>query len=132
MEKEERFGRVESLALHLMSEVGKVIPVLPVSLVATVFLRHPGNRISGLELKAEAYRLIRILKESGARLYVPRKDQDYAIEVGLRMLTLRRLVEETDGLFLAVPGELPVLRYYANAIRHLLPEDLPSDDAVPG
>lgn len=128
MEKEERFGHVESLALTLMSEVGKVIPVLPVSLVATVFLRQPENRISGLELKADAYRMIRILKESGARIYIPRKDQDYAVEVGLRMLTLRRLVEEKDGLFLAVAEELPVLRYYANAIRHLFPDRIPSVD----
>ena len=126
MQKEERFGQVESLAVRLMSEVGKVIPVLPVSLVATVFLQQTGNGLSGLELKAETLRLINTLKAAGAHIHIPRKDQDYAIEVGLRMLTLRRLVEETDGLFLARPEELPLLRYYANAIRHLLPAGPPS------
>jgi hypothetical protein len=35
------------------------------------------------------------------------------------MLTLRRLVAEKDGLFSAVPEELPLLTYYANSIAHL-------------
>jgi hypothetical protein len=36
------------------------------------------------------------------------------------MLTLRRLVEEREGLYAARPAELHVLRYYANSIAHLL------------
>jgi glycerol-3-phosphate O-acyltransferase len=52
-------------------------------------------------------------------VYVPRGDQDYAITVGLRMLTLRRLVDSADGLFRARPEELPLLRYYASSIAHL-------------
>ena len=53
-------------------------------------------------------------------LHVPRADQDYAVEVGLRMLRLRRLVDETDGLYRAVPANVVLLRYYANSIAHLL------------
>jgi glycerol-3-phosphate O-acyltransferase len=55
----------------------------------------------------------------GARLYVPRGDRDYAIHVGLRMLTLRRLVEEHGGMFSTVPAERPLLAYYANSVAHL-------------
>jgi hypothetical protein len=36
------------------------------------------------------------------------------------MLTLRHLLAETEGLFVAQAGELPLLGYYANAIRHYL------------
>ena len=36
------------------------------------------------------------------------------------MLTLRHLVAERDGLFIAEPTELPLLAYYANSIAHLL------------
>jgi hypothetical protein len=35
------------------------------------------------------------------------------------MLALRHLVEETAGLFAAVPAERPLLAYYANAVAHL-------------
>ena len=124
LSREDRFREVEALAAALMGAVGKVIPVLPVPLVATVFLREPAVRRSELELKAEALRLIGELERAGAHVYIPRADQDYAVTVGLRMLTLRKLVAESDGLYAAVPGEVPLLSYYANSIRHLLSEDI--------
>ena len=60
--------------------------------------------------------------EGGPRegVYIPRRDLDYALTVGLRMLRLRHLVEEREGGFSAVEEELPLLRYYANSIDHLL------------
>jgi glycerol-3-phosphate O-acyltransferase len=119
MTREERFRRVEELAAVLMSSVGRVVPVLPVSLVATAFLRRGGERLSELELKADVHAMIGALAESGAHVYIPRQDQDYAVTVGLRMLILRRLVDVEDGLYSARPEQLPLLRYYANSIRHL-------------
>ncbi len=116
---EERSRRLSDLARELMGEIARVIPVVPVSLVATVFVRAPERSWSELELKGEVLRLIRELEGRGAHVYVPRGDQDYAITVGLRMLTLRRLVEEAGGLFRARPDEVPLLRYYANSIAHL-------------
>ena len=63
---------------------------------------------------------MRELERRGAHVYVPRGDQDYAITVGLRMLTLRHLVEEARTASIApCPEELPLLRYYANSIAHL-------------
>ncbi len=123
--REERFRQVEALAAYLMEAVGRVVPVLPVPLVATALRELSGRSVSLLELKAEAHRLIRRLQESGARVYIPRKDQDYAVTVGLRMLTLRRIVEERDGLYAARPEETALLAYYANSIRHLFPAEGP-------
>jgi glycerol-3-phosphate O-acyltransferase len=120
--REERFLEVEKLAAALMHSVGRVIPVLPVSLVSTALLRFPGGCCSELELKAEALRGIGELSGAGAHIYIPRADQDYAVTVGLRMLTLRNLVTEKDGLYSPLPEELPLLRYYANSIRHLFHE----------
>ncbi|RJP20617.1 MAG: glycerol-3-phosphate acyltransferase [Deltaproteobacteria bacterium] len=119
--REDRFREVAVLADALMESVGKVVPVLPVALLATVLLRRPDIRRSELELKAEALRLIRELSDAGAHVYIPRKDQDYAVTVGLRALALRRLVTEEDGLYAPAGNEIPLLRYYANSIRHLLP-----------
>ena len=58
------------------------------------------------------------LDKQGAHLYVPRQDHDYSITVGLRMLILRDLVGERNGLFSANANELVLLRYYANSIAH--------------
>ena len=109
---------VAALGQRLMTEVGNVVPVLPVSLIATVFAERADQAISELEIKVAAYALKTKLEEQGTQVYVPRSDADYALSVGLRMLTLRHLVEEKDGLFSVKPGELPMLRYYANSIAH--------------
>ena len=119
--REQQSRRLEELARELMASVARVIPAVPVSLVATVLVREPGRTWSELELKAAVLRLTEQLEARGAHVYVPRGDQDYAIAVGLRMLTLRRLVEDADGLYRARPEELPLLTYYANSIAHLFP-----------
>jgi glycerol-3-phosphate O-acyltransferase len=113
-----RHGEVSRLATTLMAAIGAVIPVLPVSLVAAVLVAAPQREFSELELKAAAHARMRELEARGAHLYIPRQDQDYAFGVGLRMLTLRHLVGEDDGLFRAAPDQLEVLAYYANAIAH--------------
>jgi glycerol-3-phosphate O-acyltransferase len=113
---EERKLAVARLGRTLMQAVGRVVPVVPVALIAQVFL---GRRsLTALDLKAETGRLLQRLE--GAHVYVPRRDLDYALTVGLRMLTLRRVVEEREGVFSAREEELPLLRYYANSIAHLL------------
>jgi glycerol-3-phosphate O-acyltransferase len=117
--KEERYAQVEAFGRELMRSIAAVIPVVPVSLVATVFVREPERTWSELELKAEVLRLMRELEGWGAHVYLPRKDQDYAIGVGLRMLTLRRLVTDEGGMYRVTPGEAPMLDYYASSIAHL-------------
>ncbi len=119
LSKEERFARVEKLGDDLMAAIAAVIPVVPVPLVATAFVRDPDRSRTELELKAEVLASMKELDRRGAHVYLPRKDQDYAITVGLRMLTLRHLVDEKDGLFTARREELPLLTYYANSIAHL-------------
>jgi len=104
----------------LMAAIGRIVPVLPVPLVASVLLRDPGQALSELELKAAVQALMHRLEAAGGQVYVPRTDLDYALTVGLRMLTLRGLVEEREGLFRANPAELTILRYYANSIAHLV------------
>jgi glycerol-3-phosphate O-acyltransferase len=119
LSKEARFARVEEFGRELMAAVAAVIPVVPVPLVATAFVRDPARARTELELKAEVLALMAILETRGARVYVPRRDRDYAITVGLRMLILRHLVDEKEGLLTARASELPLLSYYANSIAHL-------------
>jgi glycerol-3-phosphate O-acyltransferase len=129
--KEERSRHLSELGAELMAAIGRSIPVVPVPLVATVFLRHPGERLSPLEVKAEAFDLMRRLTARGAHVYLPRQDQDYAIEAGLRMLVLRHLVDEEEGLYTARPEEEKLLAYYAGSIGHLLPETVGAGEAAP-
>ncbi|MBU1235644.1 MAG: 1-acyl-sn-glycerol-3-phosphate acyltransferase [Gammaproteobacteria bacterium] len=116
---DERHLAVMRIAERLMAEIGSVVPVLPVSLVASLFIEAPQRAWSEFDLKAAAHARMRELEARGAHLYIPRQDQDYAFTVGLRMLSLRHLVQENDGLYTAAPDAGEVLAYYANAIAHL-------------
>ena len=115
----QRQERVQALGNELMSRVGGVVPVLPVALVSRILLENPERGLSALELKSRAFALQGQLAARGAHVYIPRGDQDYAIETGLRMLTLRRIVMEKDGLFRVRPDDMLLLTYYANSISHL-------------
>jgi glycerol-3-phosphate O-acyltransferase len=119
LDGERRFAEIERLGATLMEKVGEVVPALPVALVATVVLAA-GRPLSALELKGQVAALMARLAANGAHIHIPRADQDYALEVGLRMLRLRHLVEEENGLYRANPQEEVLLRYYANSIAHLV------------
>ena len=116
----ERFERIETFGKTLMQGIGAVIPVLPVSLVATVFLRAGGSNLSELEVKSRTFVLIKKLEEAGAHIHIPRHDRDYAVATGLRMLCTRHIVKEEAGLYQASADETVLLKYYANSIAHLL------------
>lgn len=125
LDEDGRRRHIEALGQHLMDRVGEVVPVLPVSLMATVFTQHANDAISELDLKVAAHALKTQLEKRSAQIYVPHADADYALSVGLRMLTLRHLVVEEDGLYSVKPGELPMLQYYANAIAHYFENEVP-------
>lgn len=118
--KDARIEKVKAFAHELMAAVGRVIPAVPVALVSAVMMENPETALAGREIEGRAFGLIEALESRSALVYVPRRDRRYAVKVGLRMLTLRRLVVETDGLYRVAPGEAGLLRFYAGSIAHLL------------
>ena len=120
MDPTARFDAVERLGGELLDAVASAIPVVPVPLVATVFVRCPGRAMSELEIKAQVHSLIEDLQLRGAYVHIPRGDRDYEVTVGLRMLTMRHFVEESGGIYRASENAQDMLRYYANSIEHFL------------
>ncbi|HSC08123.1 MAG TPA: 1-acyl-sn-glycerol-3-phosphate acyltransferase [Steroidobacteraceae bacterium] len=119
LDRDARAARVTELAGDLMTAVGRIVPVLPVSLVARLFADEPEREWTEGEIRTAALALQKEYESLGAHVYVPRQDPDYSVMVGLRMLMLRKLVTSANGRFRLNPAELPVVRYYANAIAHL-------------
>ena len=131
MQRLERIERVKSLAGDLMQEVGAVIPVLPVPLIANLFVESLDEPLSKREITSRARSLIADLESSGAYIYFPNGEPELAIESGLDMLTRRNLVQEEKGLYRTVPGERSLLRYYANSIRQLMTPEPPAETFIP-
>ena len=70
--EEQRFAEIERLGQRLMGEVGRVVPALPVSLVASAILAGGDQGLSSLELKGAVFALMRRLTAAGrARAHPP-------------------------------------------------------------
>lgn len=120
-QREDRFAKIQELADHVMGRVGEIVPILPVSLVAHAAMRQPYAAVTHLELRNEAQRIFNTLSVDQRQIYVPRQDEEYAIEFGIKNLTLRHLLIDDVSTIKPNPDHLHVLRYYANSIDHLFP-----------
>lgn len=129
---EMRQPHVAALGSELIEAVGRVVPALPVPLVATVLTEAGGVPLTLFELKGRVFDLISALEAAGAYVHIPRQDRDYAIEVGLRILKSRRLILVDADDYRLNPDELHILRYYANSLTHFgSPPDQSSRNAAP-
>jgi glycerol-3-phosphate O-acyltransferase len=118
LERAARFLNVKKLANQLMGAIKHVIPALPISLVATVMLQSRHQGLAAPEVQARVNQLIEELQGRGAHVYVSPPNRVESILDALNMLQLRKLVRESAGIYRAVPEEIDVLAYYANAIAH--------------
>jgi glycerol-3-phosphate O-acyltransferase len=118
MDQTARFDAVAQISRQLMDAIRQVIPVLPVPLVAMIFVRRPDQSFSALDIEHQANRLIAEIQNQDAPIFVSSYSRIENIIAALDMLTIRHLVIEADGMYRADPQMLDILSYYANAIVH--------------
>lgn len=106
----------EPLAQALMQQVGAIVPILPVPLVAWLLTNYGAQDRLGL-IEHAAQVLSRL--ERG-HLHLPRGDLNYAIEFGLRNLSERQIISESGGQYNVAADKAEILTFYANSVRHLL------------
>ncbi|GLO71714.1 glycerol-3-phosphate 1-O-acyltransferase [Phaeobacter inhibens] len=110
------------LAQELMGRIGECVPVLPVALVAATLVRlqsgsNPWSR-PDIEQAMEGI----LAQIPFAHIHTPRDSLGDAAEVGLRQLTGRGILQEHQNRYQVVAERGDLLVYYANSIRHLIPE----------
>ncbi|UWQ15263.1 1-acyl-sn-glycerol-3-phosphate acyltransferase [Aliiroseovarius sp. M344] len=112
---------LENLGHELMSRIRDVVPVLPVPVVAAIMLEKETHTRAEVETRFAT--LVSDMEANGAHVHLPRGDMAYAAEVGLRLLTLRKLIiekgEGQDALYSVNLPDRLILAYYANSIAHL-------------
>jgi glycerol-3-phosphate O-acyltransferase len=118
LDRKDRFRQVENLSRTLMASIERIIPVLPVPLVAAVFVQHPRSALRTFDVEAHVNRLIDEIQVKGAPVFVSTRSRVQNIVSALNMLRIRRLVVESNGVYRADPQMLDVLSYYANSIDH--------------
>ena len=119
LSRTDRFPEIEKLCHRLMSAISEVIPVLPVSLMSTVFLEAMDIELDILNIEERSNRLINELKASGAPVFeMSRSTHAHDIVDAIDLMTLRRMVTASGDQFKAVSTEETIMRYYANTIDH--------------
>ena len=109
--------KIAALGDSLMADIGRVVPVLPVSLIASIMLEE--GSLSTIGIKGAAHRRLKAYAAQGIYSHIPRENEDYAVDVGLRILKMRHILVETDGKYTVNPANRDLLAYYANTIAHL-------------
>jgi len=118
LQQEERFSHVEDLAKSIMHNVAQVIPIVPVALMSYVLLTNKQRWNSELHLKTQCLQEITLLEEQGAPIAISSSAVESVLGGALSALLGRGLVEEKDGLYRMLQGEIDILSYYANSISH--------------
>ena len=108
---------ITALGEDLAERIGKLIPVLPTYLLASVLGNSDDLPISELKLKVRATRLIEDMIAAGLPVFLPNNDGDFALSQGIYVLLRRNIIEPTgDGQFMLVESKRKLLEYYCNTI----------------
>lgn len=121
LEKAKRLPQLEGLAREVMDRIAAIIPVTPVPLAAAALLSFDRSVVRREDLlgRLEAYR--DHLMATNAKLVHTEASPAAILERAWKTLGMRRLVMEEEASYVILPGQRPLLEYYANSVRHLLP-----------
>lgn len=120
LESTKRFEQVAIFADQLMHEIEKAVPIVPLVLIASLFISLKGESIKTEALKQKAKQLIQTIESKGAQILFPNPDKWVNLEGALEMLLLRRLIEDTPSGYRVTKDSEIVLCYYSNSIAHWL------------
>ena len=135
--KEERLPHMQRLADHAMERIGQVVPITPVPLAAATLLSFgSASLVRRNELFERMDEIRDRLAEFNAKIVRRELPVEEVWNRAWLMFQMRRLVISQGDEFVILPNQRPLLEYYANSIRHLLPQEVvvclsPVDDADP-
>jgi glycerol-3-phosphate O-acyltransferase len=120
----QRLPRIQELADAMLARIADVIPVTPVPLAAAALLSfgETAVRHGAVLERLEHYRTH--LLERDAKIVHAERDAAALLERAWRTFRMRRLVAREGDTYVILPSQRPLLEYYANSIRHLLPAGL--------
>ncbi|MFZ1987341.1 MAG: hypothetical protein WAU91_23230, partial [Desulfatitalea sp.] len=119
----ERFAAISTLSQTLMAAVAEVVPVLPLSLVSTIFLEDIRAEWDIPSIDQRFRQLSADLQARGAPVFeISHSTRTQLVADAVNHLHLRHMVAAVNGRYRAQIEEASLLAYYANAIAHWWPE----------
>ena len=120
LQRPERLARVQALADAVMREIGSLIPVTPVPLACAAIQSLESDFIARSRLLARMMEMRDVLVELNGRVIRAEGDMSRTLDLALRLLTMRHVLEPEGEGFVVLPRNRGLISYYANSIAHLL------------
>jgi glycerol-3-phosphate O-acyltransferase len=120
VERHARLERIQRLADSILLRIAAIIPVTPVTLACAAIQSFDGDFILKEKLLSRMSDMRDVLAELNARVIHHEGSVEEIFDRAWRMLRMRRMLVETGGGYTVLPGNRPLVSYYANSIAHLL------------
>ena len=120
VERAERLARVQMLSDLVLEKIAAIIPVTSVTLACAAVQSFDGDFISHPQLLARMSEMRDVLRELNARVIYREGSVEEIFDRAWRMLSMRRILVRVGDGYSVLPGNRPLVSYYANSISHLL------------
>jgi glycerol-3-phosphate O-acyltransferase len=118
--RHERLSKVQVLCDEMMSRIGVIIPVTPVSLACAAIQSLDSDFISRKKLIERMSDMRDVLGELNARTIRAEGPIEETFDRAWKMLSMRRMLVQTEDGYAVMPRNRTLISYYANSIAHLL------------
>ncbi|HVF39710.1 MAG TPA: 1-acyl-sn-glycerol-3-phosphate acyltransferase [Gemmatimonadaceae bacterium] len=118
--RHERLARVQSLCDDMMARIGAIIPVTPVPLACAAIQSLDSDFIPRTRLIDRMAEMRDVLLELNARVIRSEGTIEETFDRAWKMLRMRRMLVHSGDGYAVLPGNRPLISYYANSIAHLL------------
>ena len=131
----ERLARVQQLADLVLDKIAAVVPVTSVSLACAAIQSFDGDFVEHRRLVDRMGEMRDVLRDLNARVIRHDGAIEETFERAWRMLEMRRILVRSGHGYAILPGNRPLVSYYANSVAHLLgpfADGVRERDAIPG
>jgi glycerol-3-phosphate O-acyltransferase len=118
--RHERLAKVQTLCDEMMSRIGAIVPVTPVTLACAAIQSLDSDFISRSKLIERMSDMRDVLGELNARTIRAEGPIEETFERAWKMLSMRKMLMATEDGYAVMPKNRGLISYYANSIAHLL------------
>ena len=120
MPRHERLAEVQTLCDEMMSRIGSIIPVTPVTLACAAIQSLDSDFISRAQILSRMSDMRDVLDELNARTIRAEGPIEETFDRAWKMLSMRKMLVESGDGYAVLPKNRSLISYYANSVAHLL------------
>lgn len=120
IDRAQRLAQVQLLADQILEKIAAQVPVTPVTLACAALQSFDGDFVSHAQLIDRMSEMRDVLRELNGRVIHREGSTQEIFDRAWRMLSMRRMLVKSGSGYAILPGNRPLISYYANSIAHLL------------